>query len=124
MNIKKYVYSLLTDCEELVEALGTGKILASYPQEIKTFPVVIFEDVGSSDVAFNDNLPDGASANVRIHIFSKTLKGYAKCEDIADIIHGLFRADYWAMTLNADTADVEDNIRHRIMDFKREFFLA
>jgi hypothetical protein len=32
--------------------------------------------------------------------------------------------DYWAMTGNNDTADVDDNIRHRVLDFKREFFHA
>lgn len=122
MNLKKYYMSLLTGSTALVEILGSGKIVSAYPQEVKTFPLVIFEDMNSSDVAFSDNLPEGTSAQVRIHVFSKTVKGYPKAEDIADIIRGIFRSDFWAMENNQETPDVEDNIKHRIMDFRREFY--
>ena len=123
MNLKKYYRDLLTGSSALVSLLGsTDKIVASYPNEITTFPLVIYEDTNSSDVAFSDNLPEGTSATVRIHIFSKLIKNYAKVEDIAEIVRSVFRADYWAMTMNQDTADTEDNIRHRILDFKREFY--
>lgn len=122
MNLKKYYMTLLSGSESLVEILGSGKIVSAYPQEVKTFPLVIFEDMNSSDVAFSDNLPEGTSAQVRIHVFSKTVKGYPKAEDIADIIRGIFRSDFWAMENNQETPDVEDNIKHRIMDFRREFY--
>lgn len=122
MNLKKYYMTLLSGSESLVEILGSGKIVSAYPQEVKTFPLVIFEDMNSSDVAFSDNLPEGTAAQVRIHIFSKTVKGYPKAEDIADIIRGIFRSDFWAMENNQETPDVEDNIKHRIMDFRREFY--
>ena len=123
MNLKKYYRTLLTNSSELVALLGsTDKIVASYPNEVTTFPLVVFEDVNSSDVAFSDNLPEGTSATVRIHIFSKTIKGYPKAEEIADVIRSIFRADYWAMLSNNETPDVEDNIKHRILDFKREFY--
>ena len=123
MNLKKYYRTLLTNSSELVALLGSAdKIVASYPNEVTTFPLVIYEDMNSSDVAFSDNLPEGTSATVRIHIFSKLIKNYAKVEDITEIVHSVFRADYWAMTMNQDSADTEDNIRHRILDFKREFY--
>ena len=122
MNLKKYYMTLLSGSESLVEILGSGKIVSAYPQEVKTFPLVIFEDMNSSDVAFSDNLPEGTAAQVRIHVFSKTVKGYPKAEDIADIIRGIFRSDFWAMENNQETPDVEDNIKHRIMDFRREFY--
>ena len=123
MNLKKYYRTLLTGSSELVALLGsTDKIVASYPNEVTTFPLVIYEDTNSSDVAFSDNLPEGTSAQVRIHIFSKLVKNYAKVEDIAEIVHSVFRLDHWAMTSNNDTPDTEDNIRHRILDFKREFY--
>jgi hypothetical protein len=122
MNLKKYVYGLLSGNSELTSLIGSSHVLSSYPQEVTTFPLVVFEDMFSSDVAFSDNLPEGTSAQVRIHIFSKTIKNYAKVEDIAEIIRSIFRSDFWAMTNNTDTADVEDNTRHRIMDFRREFY--
>ena len=113
----------MTGSSELVTLLGsTDKIVASYPNEVTTFPLVIYEDTNSSDVAFSDNLPEGTSATVRIHIFSKLVKNYAKVEDIAEVVHSVFRLDHWAMTGNNDTPDTEDNIRHRVLDFKREFY--
>jgi hypothetical protein len=121
MNLKEYYMSLLSGSAALVNILGQGKILSSYPNEVKVFPMVIFEDMNSSDVAFSDNLPEGTSAQVRIHIFSKTVRGFPKAEAIAEIIRGLFRSDYWAMTNNQDLSE-PDNIRHRVMDFRREFY--
>ena len=122
MNLKKYYMSLLSESSALISLIGENKITSAYPQEVKTFPLVVFEDTNSSDVAFSDNLPEGTSAQVRIHIFSKTLKGYPKAEDIAEIIREIFRIDYWSRTANIETPDVEDNIKHRVMDFKREFY--
>lgn len=122
MNLKKYYMTLLSASSELIALIGENRIVSAYPQEIKNFPLVIFEDVNSSDVAFSDNLPEGTSAQVRIHIFSKTIKGYPKAEEIANVVRSIFRADYWAMLSNNETPDVEDNIKHRILDFKREFY--
>lgn len=122
MNLKKYYMSLLSNDTALSELLGTGKILSAYPQEVTVFPVVIFEDVNSSDIEFSDNLPEGTSAQVRIHVFSKTVKGYPKAEVIAERIRSIFRSDFWAMTNNQEAPDVEDNIKHRILDFTREFY--
>ena len=122
MNLKKYYMSLLSASSELNTLIGEKHIVSAYPQEVKTFPLVVFEDLNSSDVAFSDNLPEGTSAQVRIHIFSKTVKNYPKVEDIAEVVRTIFRNDYWAMTSNNETPDVEDNIKHRIMDFKREFY--
>ena len=122
MNLKKYYMDLLSASLELKELIGENKIVSAYPQEVKTFPLIIFEDMNSSDVAFSDNLPEGTSAQVRIHIFSKTIKGYPKAETIADVVRSIFRNDFWSMTGNNESPDVEDNIKHRILDFKREFY--
>ena len=122
MNLKKYYMSLLSNNSSLTTIIGNGKILSAYPQKVTVFPTVIFEDANSSDTAFSDNLPEGTSAQVRIHVFSKTLKGYPKAEEIAEIIRDIFRADFWAMTNNTESPDVDDNIKHRIMDFRREFY--
>lgn len=122
MNLKKYCMKLLTGSNELAALIGENKIMSAYPQNVTVFPSVIFEDIDSRDVAFSDNLPEGTAAQVRIHIFTKSIKGYPKTEDIADIIRMLFRADYWAMTGNTETPDVDDNIKHRVMGFRRDFY--
>lgn len=121
MNLKKYYYNLLSNDSELVALIGNN-IVSAYPQEVKTFPLVIFEDTASRDTEFSDNLPEGTDATVRIHIFTKTIKDYAKAEDIAEIVRRIFRNEYWTCTLNQETSDVQDNIKHRILDFTRAFY--
>lgn len=121
MNLKKYYMTLLSN-EALTSLIGENKVMSAYPEEVNTFPLVIFEDMNSSDVAFSDNLPEGTSAQVRIHIFSKTLKTYKKVEEIAEVVHTIFRSDFWACTNNQEVADTTDNVKHRIMDFRREFY--
>ncbi len=121
MNLKKYYYNLLSNDSELVALIGNN-IVSAYPQEVKTFPLVIFEDKSSRDTEFSDNLPEGTDATVRIHIFTKTIKDYAKAEDIAEIVRRIFRNEYWTCTLNQETSDVQDNIKHRVLDFTRAFY--
>ena len=121
LNVKKYMFTLLTSDAELSELLGEGHIVSAYPQEVKTFPLVVYEDSGQRDVEFSDNLPEGTDVSVRIHIFTKTLTDYPTTAQIGRLVHGIMRADFWACTLNTETSDVSDNIRHRIMDFKRAF---
>ena len=121
LNVKEYMFTLLTSDSELSELLGEGHILSAYPQEVKTFPLVVYEDSGQRDVEFSDNLPEGTDVSVRIHIFTKTLTDYPTTAQIGSLVHGIMRADFWACTLNTETSDVSDNIRHRIMDFKRAF---
>lgn len=122
MNVKKYCKDLLSASTELSEKLGSGKILAAYPNEVKNFPLVVYEDMNTRDVAFSDNLPEGTNASVRVHIFSKTVKGYPTTNEIGEIIHSIFRLDYWAMSVNQELSDVEDNVKHRVMDFTRDFY--
>ena len=122
MNIKKYLKTLLSSSAELAAKLGTnGKILSAYPAEVTIFPCVIYEEQSSSDICFSDNMPEGTSAVVRIHIFSKTLTDYPTTNEIGDIIRGVFRSKLWAMTSNNELSE-EDQIKHRVMDFKREFY--
>lgn len=121
LNVKEYMFTLLTSDAELSELLGEGHIVSAYPQEVKTFPLVVYEDSGQRDVEFSDNLPEGTDVSVRIHIFTKTLTDYPTTAQIGSLVHRIMRADFWACTLNTETSDVSDNIRHRIMDFKRSF---
>ena len=123
LNMKKYYLQLLSGSTELAELLGAnGEILSAYPEEVEKFPLVIFEDVNQRDVEFSDNLPNGTSASVRIHIFTKALDGYPTTTTLGDVIHKLFRSEYWTCNGNAETQDVSDSVKHRVMDFSREFY--
>lgn len=123
INQKEYVLNLLNASESLEDLLGkSGQIASAYPNEVKTFPLVVFEDSNQSDAEFYDNLPNATNCTVRIHIFTKISGNkYPTTTAIALIVHDIFRRDYWACTANTETNDVDDSVRHRIMDFTRPF---
>jgi len=122
LNMKKYYQSLLSSSQELAEALGAnGEILSAYPDEVTKFPVVIYEDNNQRDIEYSDNLPWGTGASVRIHIFTKAVAGFPTTYALGRIIADLFRADYWNCGINTELSE-NDNIKHRVMDFSREFY--
>ena len=123
INQKEYVLTLLKNSIELETILGkSGKIMNAYPSKIETFPLVIFEDMNQSDVEFYDNLPNATNCSIRIHIFTKVSGNkYPTTTEVGLIVHDIFRNDYWSCTGNVETSDVDDSIRHRIMDFTRPF---
>lgn len=123
INQKEYVLTLLKNSTELETILGkSGKIMNAYPNKIETFPLVIFEDMNQSDVEFYDNLPNATNCSIRIHIFTKVSGSkYPTTTEMGLIVHDIFRNDYWSCTANMETSDVDDSIRHRIMDFTRPF---
>lgn len=123
INQKEYVLTLLKNSTELETILGkSGKIMNAYPNKIETFPLVIFEDMNQSDVEFYDNLPNATNCSIRIHVFTKVSGNkYPTTTEVGLIVHDIFRNDYWSCTANMETSDVDDSIRHRIMDFTRPF---
>lgn len=123
INQKEYVLRLLKNSTELETILGkSGKIMNAYPNKIETFPLVIFEDMNQSDVEFYDNLPNATNCSIRIHIFTKVSGNkYPTTTEVGLIVHDIFRNDYWSCTANMEISDVDDSIRHRIMDFTRPF---
>lgn len=123
LNMKKYYLTLLSSSSDLATLLGqNGEILSAYPEEVTKFPLVVYEDSNQRDVAFSDNLPQGTAASVRIHIFTKVLTDYPTTSAIGNVIHDLFRGDFWTCTANTEINDVDDSVKHRIMDFTREFY--
>ena len=123
INQKEYVLKLLKSSSNLETILGkSGQISAAYPNEVKNFPLVVFEDTNQSDAEFYDNLPNATNCTVRIHIFTKVSGSkYPTTAAVGLVVHDIFRKDYWSCTMNTETSDVDDSIRHRIMDFTRPF---
>lgn len=125
LNMKKYYLALLEQSDELETLLGkSGQILSAYPEEVKTFPLVVYEDTAQSDKEFSDNLPHATNAKVRVHIFTKSLSGYPTATALADAVYSVFRSDFWACTLNTELNEGENNIKHRVLDFTRDFYDA
>lgn len=121
LNLKKYYYSILKN-SELSVRIGEDRILSAYPEKVLNFPCVIFEDVTQSDTEFSDNLPQATKARVRVHVYTKALDGYDTTTTLGKIIHDVFRNHWWACTSNGEASDPDTTVRHRIMEFSREFY--
>ena len=119
INAKKLYHTIL-NVSTITDIVPT--ILDSYPNEITTFPCIIFEESDQNDTEFADNLPLANNCSFRVHIFTKALKKYKTTSEIGLVVANVLKNEYFSCTGNREVADPEDNVRHRVMDFRREVF--
>ena len=122
INVKKYINGLLNGSSELLSLLGAGdKIYASYPDKITTFPCVIFEELDQSDTEYADMLPQGTTASITIHIFTKTLANYPTTSSIGQVCNNLLNGVLWNCGSNRELTEDGGTTKHRIMTFSTKF---
>lgn len=95
-------------------------ILDSYPDEVVNFPCIIYTDVGQNDREFADNLPMATAFNIQIDIFTKAIENYPTATEIGLVVAEVMKDNYFALSSTNDVPDVVDNIRHRVMNFKKD----
>ena len=119
INAKKLYNTILNDTRitELVNI-----VLDAYPETIEEFPCIIYLDENQNDIEYADNLPLGNSITVQIHIFTKALSGYATTSTIGLKVAEVMKENYFICRNNREVADVDVNVRHRVMEFTREVF--
>lgn len=122
LNMKKYVRQLIISSPALIALVPATRVLSAYPDEVTQFPCVIIEEQGQRDEGFSDNLPNAERVNVRLHVFTKTVKDFATTTEVGKILHGIFRSDFWACTYNSEMQDTDESVKHRVMDFTRSFY--
>ena len=122
INAKEYLKGLLNNQEIFAKLGKNGKIYATYPNEVTVFPCIIFSEENQFDTGFSDNFPEGSEVKARIHIYTKTNSGLPTTWEIGEVVYSIFRNDYWSCVYNSEMSDVEDNVRHRVMDFRKEFY--
>ena len=119
INAKEIIYNILND-ERLTSQVKD--IFDAYPTTIEDFPCVIFLDAGQNDIEFADNQPLAVNVEIEIHIFTKTLDGYLTTSQIGIIIDEIMKENYFICSSNIEVPDIDDNVRHRIMVFRNNFF--
>ena len=97
-------------------------VLDAYPNSITKFPCVIFLDDSQADKEFADNFPLADSIGVQIHIFTKAVASYKTTTEIGLVVAQVMKENYFICTSNTEAPDVDDNIRHRVMYFKRDIY--
>lgn len=118
INAKSLYYSILQD-ERLTELVGEDNILDAYPETVETFPCVIFLEENQLDREFADNQPLADELSLTVHIFTKALDGYPTSSEIGLVVATIMRGNFFVATQNREMSDVSDNVRHRVMAFRK-----
>lgn len=119
VNVKSKAYDIFSDerITSLVEDVFEG-----YPETVEVFPCVCFLDSGQEDLEYADNHNLSTVYRVEVHIFTKALDGYLTTFDIGSVIETVMKENDFIPTMNVETPDADDSVRHRVMEFKNWSF--
>lgn len=118
----KVIYNTLLNDTRITELVDEDNILSSWPNEVETFPCIIFMDENQSDDEYYENMPGASRCSVQIHIFSKKLDGYTTTSEIAIKVAEVMNEDLWNCSQNGEVSDPDPNCEHRVMVFNRSIF--
>lgn len=118
----KVIYNTLLNDTRITELVDEYNILSSWPNEVETFPCIIFMDENQSDDEYNDNKPEASRCSVQIHIFTKKLDGYVTTSEIGVIIAEVMHEDLWNCSQNGEVSNTDPDCEHRVMVFNKSIF--
>lgn len=118
----KVIYNKLLNDERITDLVDEDNILSSWPNEVETFPCIIFMDENQSDDEYNDNKPEASRCSVQIHIFTKKLDGYVTTSEIGIIIAEVMHEDLWNCLQNGEVSNTDPDCEHRVMVFNKSIF--
>lgn len=118
----KVIYNTLLNDTRITELVDEDNILSSWPNEVETFPCIIFMDENQSDDEYNDNKPEASRCSVQIHIFTKKLDGYVTTSEIGVIIAEVMHEDLWNCSQNGEVSNTDPDCEHRVMVFNKSIF--
>lgn len=119
INTKK-IYSELLHDARILNVVDEDSVMDAYPNSVESFPCIIFLDGNQTDTEYADNVPIANSCNVTVHIFTKAESGYPTTSEIGIVVGDVFRENFFACNGNTETSDVNPDVRHRIMNFRKE----
>lgn len=119
INAKLMYNTILNDAR--IKAVAPN-VLDAYPSTVTKFPCVIFLDDRQNDKEFADNLPTVDSLGVEVHIFTKAVGTYKTTTEIGLVVAEVMKENYFICTGNREVADIDDNVRHRVMYFIRDVY--
>lgn len=118
INAKIIINNLLND-ERITNVVDN--IMDFYPEEIETFPCIIFQENGQNDREFADNLPIADEVSYQIHIYTKALADYPTTSEIGLVVAQVMKENFFTCSNNREVPDVDDNVRHRVMEFRKSY---
>ena len=120
INAKTIIYNLLQD-ERITDIVDDDYIMDFYPETIEKFPCIIFQESGQNDREFADNLPIADEVSYQIHIYTKALADYPTSSEIGLVVAQVMKENFFTCSNNREVPDVDDNVRHRVMEFRKSY---
>lgn len=118
----KIIYNKLLNDERITDLVDEDNILSSWPNEVETFPCIIFMDESQVDDEYYENMPGASRCSVQIHIFSKKLDGYVTTSEVGIKISEVMYEDLWNCSQNGEITDIDPDCEHRVMVFNKSIF--
>ena len=118
----KLIYNSLLNNETITGLVPDTNIFNSYPNEIETFPCIVFIDENQSDGEYSDNKSKASNCSVEIDIFTKKLDGYVTSSEIGIAVAKVMNNDLWNCSQNREVSDPDPDCEHRVMFFNKSIF--
>lgn len=118
----KVIYNTLLNDTRITELVDEDNILSSWPNEVETFPCIIFLDENQSDDEYYENMPGASRCSIQVHIFTKKIGNYMTTSEIGIIIAKVMNEDLWNCSQNGEVSDPDPDCEHRVMVFNKSIF--
>lgn len=118
----KVIYNTLLNDTRITELVDEDNILSSWPNEVETFPCIIFLDENQSDDEYYENMPGASRCSIQVHIFTKKIGNYITTSEIGVIIAKVMNEDLWNCSQNGEVSDPDPDCEHRVMVFNKSIF--
>ena len=118
----KVIYDTLLNDTRITELVDEDNILNSWPNEVETFPCIIFMDENQSDDEYYENMPGASRCSIQVHIFTKKIGNYVTTSEIGVIIAKVMNEDLWNCSQNGEVSDPNPDCEHRVMVFNKSIF--
>lgn len=115
INAKKIINTILNDSR--ITAV-CNKIFSQYPENVTTFPCIIFSDDGQNKIEYRDNKSGAVSFSFTVHVFSK--KNLTRAQAICEVIDDVLTEADFICNQNTEVTDNNADVEHRVLGFRQE----
>jgi hypothetical protein len=123
LDVKAYVYGLLSGSTTLTTALGAGSIVYAFPQAFETLPIVSYEETNqrATDDNYGDNLSRGCESDIQIDVWTRF---DTSTSAIVKIVDSIMEAALFNIDFSGDFNEPENRIQHRVIRYSRKFMIG
>ena len=121
LDVKTYVYGLLSTNSPLLAALGSvNQIMYYYPHKFDTLPIVTYSETNqkNADDEYFDDLATGIDSEVQIDVWTRL---DTSTTTIVKLVDTIMSSAFFNIDFSGDFPEPENRIQHRVLKYSRKF---